>query len=264
MACDKCHDERGFKMPWVKEHHREEFAFALKGKHAGMECRQCHNQQIKAQELAARMPVNLIAADCRNCHQDPHQNQMGAACDTCHSEAGWTGSVLLFSHNQQASFKLEGPHAATACEACHGSDQRRYRPVAHECSECHQTQSLAMQGITPSLQGAADFHQGRVSCTDCHDLQKAGQRLDEFAQKCAGCHNPYYGALLFAWSDSFARSRLDAEQALKQIADPADERRAPLEQLIAELRQIGVHNIRLSRQLWEQARNTQPDMAAGR
>ncbi len=252
LACDKCHDEREPKAPWVKDHHREESAFALRGKHASLQCRQCHNQQLKAQDLGGT-DVSQIGGNCRNCHQDPHQNQMGASCQTCHSESGWTGSNLLFSHEQQASFKLEGPHAALDCATCHGQDEKRYKPLPHECGDCHQVQSLAMQGIAQSQKGAADFHEGRVACTACHDLRKAGQRLDEFAQKCEGCHNSYYGELLFAWAGSFSKNRLRAEQELRQIPSPTDERRAQLEQMIAETREIGFHNIRLARQSWKQA-----------
>jgi hypothetical protein len=263
LSCDKCHDEQGFKTPWVKNHHREESAFALQGKHASLQCRHCHNQQLRAQDLA-RADAAEIAGNCLNCHQDPHQNQMGASCRSCHSEAGWTGSNLLFSHDQQASFKLEGPHAALACDACHSQKEKRYRPIAHECADCHQKQALAMQGTAGALRGAADFHYGRLSCTDCHNVQDARQSISEFRQKCASCHNSHYGELLYAWANSFDKNRLRAEQALKQIQNPTDGRRVQLEAMITEAREIGFHNIRLARQAYGGlAQQTQKEASSG-
>jgi len=256
LSCDKCHNEQGFQRPWVKDHHLAESAFPLRGKHAFLQCRQCHNQQLKAQDFAGT-DVNEIAGNCLNCHQDLHQGQMQASCSTCHSETGWKGSNLLFSHNQQASFKLEGPHSVLACDACHGQQDKRYRPVAHECGDCHQEQALAMQGIAQTLKGDSDFHDGRLSCTDCHNAGDARQPLSEFTQKCTSCHSTRYGELPYAWSTSFDKNRARAERILREIPDPNDERRVQIERMMGEAREIGFHNLRFTQQLWKEIADVQ-------
>jgi hypothetical protein len=256
LSCDKCHNEQGFQRAWVNDHHQAESAFPLRGKHAFLQCRQCHNQQLKAQDFAGT-DVNEIAGNCLNCHQDPHQGQMQAPCGTCHSETGWTGNNLLFSHNQQASFKLEGPHSTLACDACHGLEDKRYRPVAHECGDCHQEQALAMQGTAHTLKGSADFHYGRLSCTNCHNTREARQPLSEFTQKCTGCHNPRYGELLYEWASSFDGNRARAKQTLKEITDLNDERKVQIERMMEEAREIGFHNLRLTQRIWQKIAETQ-------
>jgi hypothetical protein len=165
----------------------------------------------------------------------------------------------MFSHDQQASFKLEGPHSSLACDACHGQQEKRYRPLPHECGDCHKTQELAMQGTARTVKGTADFHSGRLSCIDCHDVRKARQHFDEFAQRCTSCHNPHYGGLLFAWAGSFDKNRTWAERALKEIQDPNDQRRLQLERMMGEAEEVGFHNLRLARQIWKKAADTGQD-----
>jgi nitrate/TMAO reductase-like tetraheme cytochrome c subunit len=255
-ACQQCHSEHGWKGRWVADVHGEGAGFPLVGKHRAVECSRCH---IGAKLAAARFTG--LPKTCEQCHPDPHQGQMRASCDTCHSEEGWTGSNLMFSHNEQTSFSLEGPHSSLACDACHNPQEKRYRPLPHECGDCHKAQELAMQGTARTVQSAADFHGGRLSCLDCHDVRKAGQHLDEFAQRCTSCHNPHYGGLLFAWAGSFDKSRTLAEQALKEIADPNDPRRVQLERMVGEAREVGFHNLQLAQQIWKKATSAGQDIA---
>lgn len=258
MSCDKCHDERGFKAPWVKEHHHEESVFALQGKHTSLQCRQCHNKQLKAQELV-RTETAEIELHCQSCHQDPHQNQMGASCQTCHSESGWAGSNLLFSHDQQASFKLEGPHAALACDTCHGRDEKRYRPLPHDCGDCHQKQTLAMQGIARMLSRPPDPHNDRLSCTDCHDLNTPRQRYEEFAARCATCHNSRYGALFYFWANALNHSSTLIKQNLKRIDDPNDARRLQLGPILEDAATVGFHNLNLTQEILRAGATAHPE-----
>ncbi len=257
MSCDECHDERGFRRPWVKDHHREESAFALQGKHASLQCQQCHNQQLKAQELVRHADSGLVRTEtveiernCQSCHQDPHQSQMGALCPSCHSEAGWTGSNLLFSHDQQASFKLEGPHAVLACDTCHGQDQKRYHPpLPHECGDCHQEQKSAMQGFARMLSRPADPHSDRLFCTDCHDLSTPRQRYEEFAARCRTCHTSRYSALFYSWANALDQRSASIKQDLKHIHDPNDPSKLRLEQLLEDAAAVGFHNLRLTQEI---------------
>ncbi len=257
LSCDKCHNEQGFERPWVNDHHQSGSAFPLRGRHALLQCRQCHNQQLKARDFAGT-DAGEIAGNCQNCHQDPHQNQMGASCNTCHTETGWTGGNLLFSHDLHAPFKLDGLHSALACSTCHGQEQKRYRPLAHECGTCHAAQQAAMQGTSRVLSGPADPHNGRLSCRDCHDLSKPGQGADEFARRCATCHNPRYRTLFYSWADALSKDHASVERSLELIEDPNDAQKLRLKAKVEEAAAVGFHNLNLAREILRSATPTHP------
>ncbi|GAB4480222.1 MAG: hypothetical protein OHK0031_01160 [Anaerolineales bacterium] len=124
--------------------------FPLAGKHAPLRCAECHTNARSRADLKNTSPV------CESCHlkDDPHQGRFGAACGDCHNPAGWRDNVK-FDHNL-ANFKLEGKHAAVACEKCH-------------------TNPAQFAG-TPS------------TCVDCH--AKDDKHNGQFGTDCAACHNP--------------------------------------------------------------------------
>ena len=175
---------------------------------------------------------------------------MSSTCGTCHVETGWDGKNLKFSHNRDASFKLDGLHTTLTCHQCHGQQDKRYRPLPNRCGGCHERQRLAMQGGSQTIQEAPDPHEGRLSCVDCHDVDKPNQRLGEFANRCVGCHNAEYAQLLYAWSGDFRRNQTLAEQALGQTGDSAGQQEFEREKRIQEASQIGLHNVQLARRLW--------------
>jgi len=91
-----------------------------------------------------------VGSRCEDCHRGPHGDQFdlaeqGADCRRCHATTAWT--ALLFQHDRDATFRLGGAHARTACAACHKPEPAedrllvRYRPLPLDCKGCH--------GITP-------------------------------------------------------------------------------------------------------------------
>ncbi len=63
---------------------------------------------------------------------------------------------------------------------------------------CQQVRTL-QHTSTIYLTEPPDPHHGRLSCTDCHDPAKPRQHQEEFAAKCATCHNSRYRALFYSW-----------------------------------------------------------------
>ncbi len=174
--CFRCHVEhqgRDFDLIYFKggqkafEHGQT--GFRLDGKHAQLNCRQCHiprlirNPSIKqAKDLSLESTFLGLEGTCGGCHFDEHRGQLARDCRTCHNEAGWRPAVG-FNH-AGAAFPLLGKHQAVLCQKCHVLEKdsahsadrefRRYKPVEFRpCSACH-----------------ADVHKGRLgaNCQGCH------------------------------------------------------------------------------------------------
>jgi hypothetical protein len=122
-------------------------AFKLVGKHRSAACSACHRQGTGQQESVVLKKLNQA---CAGCHRDVHYSQFirielgekSPACDRCHIPDGWR--ELIFEHNRDARFKLDGAHAALACSKCHKTTASEsgvvyivYRPVGTSCADCH-------------------------------------------------------------------------------------------------------------------------------
>lgn len=187
--CGDCHTVDGFAKT-VFDHNTTRFP--LTGKHASLSCRQCHPQAAgaKAAVYAKRSTA------CADCHADVHLGQFAAACDTCHTTAGFGGSALKFDRQGHSTFPLQGKHATLACGECHlkvsmafpagKGEAVRYKPLSGACRDCH-----------------GDYHQGQLGqdCRQCHgfdsfrsapgfDHQRTQFSLRPFHERvgCRRCH----------------------------------------------------------------------------
>ena len=121
--------------------------FPLEGRHNEIECRLCH---LITEDLESLVVLKPLPVQCAGCHDDIHYGQFDSAdvsdntdvCSTCHSPQGW--DELLFNHNTDTGFVLEGGHENVACIQCHatltnidGTIYLQYRSTPTECSECH-------------------------------------------------------------------------------------------------------------------------------
>jgi len=116
----------------------------LQGAHAKVECRGCHYRQTPE---GARESVWVgFEPGCNGCHQDPHAGQFDRAggpadCRRCHLPDSWKS--LLFEHNRDSSYRLDGAHSRVSCRACHRTENvsgrvtARYRPLPTACIDCH-------------------------------------------------------------------------------------------------------------------------------
>lgn len=168
----------------------------LSGKHARIECEDCHTAKFRVSPAAKRSvrrrgtPWTGLETTCTSCHEDPHRAALGPKCETCHDSKTWT-TTPGFDH-ARTRYPLTGRHGQVKCDACHAAerlalsrDRRgqvipRYRPLAFtECSACH-----------------ADPHRGRLgaACSDCHlttgfsDLNRAGFDHDRTRYPLRGAH----------------------------------------------------------------------------
>jgi hypothetical protein len=141
--CAACHNEQKWKE--ARYDHEAKAHFALKGKHAKLDCHSCHSGPVSG----AKLPK-----DCAGCHKadDVHRSSMGQQCASCHVETGWKDQVR-FDHDM-TRFPLVGLHATVACEECHPN--RAFRNTGRDCIACHKVD---------------DVHKGKLGkdCASCHN-----------------------------------------------------------------------------------------------
>jgi hypothetical protein len=143
--CARCHDASGWRR--VGFDHERDARFALRGRHAQINCTACHRPG--ADPRAAER-------ECVACHRkdDAHRGRYGADCRKCHGQARW--SEARFDHDSKSSFPLKGRHAEVPCLACH-TEAAASGSSARSCVDCH---------------GVDDVHRGELGkgCGDCHGV----------------------------------------------------------------------------------------------
>jgi hypothetical protein len=182
-ACQTCHNTTEFKtvQPYT---HAAGLAPFFAGQHATAACRACHTPAAGAAPAtspaggpagAATRAVWTFkgtATACVRCHTDPHQAELGSACERCHAtgERGFRAST--FSH-AATTFPLTGRHEALACRQCH---QSRSGAAAAAPSPG--------QPAGRDATGRALLFKGRATaCASCHKDVHLGQ-LDNACEKC--------------------------------------------------------------------------------
>jgi hypothetical protein len=138
-TCGACHDTEAWR-PAAFDH--DSTRYPLRGAHRPLACAKCH------QPAAAGLPVRFsglpTTCEAAGCHPDPHGGQFadrprGGACTTCHTEEAW--KQVLFDHQRDADYALDGAHRNVRCVACHKPQGEppvtRYRPLPHRCEDCH-------------------------------------------------------------------------------------------------------------------------------
>jgi cytochrome b subunit of formate dehydrogenase len=228
--CRTCHREhRESRLPLVpldrEKFNHNEAAFHLEGKHVQLKCEDCHEKK-RTKETPGVFFIGLKYGKCSDCHEDQHKGQFQAACNTCHTPAGWTGKNLTFRHETQADFKLVGKHATLDCQKCHKPatfslklGTAKFKGLAQDCASCHadphepQLAQDCTRCHTPDgWQGAnlkfvhnrdAKFslvakHEA-VACVKCHKPVSDGAPLAKAKLRglpsatCASCHNDPHG-----------------------------------------------------------------------
>ncbi len=105
--------------------------FPLAGKHAEIQCSDCHANQIY------RGTPSL----CWQCHKEPdiHIGIFGVECDYCHDDQAWSPATLL-KHAFPLNHGLDGKDVQQACTTCHASGY-----VNYTCYSCHDHQQAEME-----------------------------------------------------------------------------------------------------------------------
>jgi len=210
--CESCHNPKD----WTDTSfdHRRDTEFELLGKHALLECGDCHSEDPYADELE---PL------CASCHRedDNHDGHNGEECGTCHNNSDWKEST--FVHDLQTDYPLNGAHREVACNdchvepifevalettcvSCHRDDDAHETSLGTQCENCHT--EVNWEDPVFFDHDLTSFpllgKHSEPECTDCHSNQTYGDTESEcvacheeddphnghFDRSCGSCHNP--------------------------------------------------------------------------
>lgn len=166
--CLQCHTTRGWKDRELQYSHGRNSRYKLLGKHQAVACDKCH-RPVNDEDGAASEQFVLPNIHCLRCHGDEHKEQLSKQCENCHTELGWKGRDLRYSHSRDSRYKLVGKHQRTACEKCH---------------------KTAEPGGKLSR---AQFQFSNKKCLQCHK----DEHDDQLSRRCEECHSE------FGWKGAF-------------------------------------------------------------
>lgn len=177
LDCSACHTTDSWKKLSASagaganfDHSRT--GFPLTQRHVLVSCVECHQ------------PERPITRECKGCHEDPHQGQLGSGCDDCHSAASWRVTEA-FAQHRKTRLPLTGMHALIECRDCHQrTDEREFTTVPADCYACH----------------ADDYRRPDMHPT--HVGVPGDPNQPPFPRDCAQCHRAS------GWSPAFTRNPL--------------------------------------------------------
>jgi hypothetical protein len=165
QGCQECHNTGGWKRVSTQtvnerfDHSKTKYP--LLGKHATVECSQCH--------AGGDFKKPLTFQKCMDCHRpDPHKGQFakrtgGSECASCHTVDGFKPSTFTVKDHVATAYPLEGGHAMVECSGCHlpkGKDTL-FKIKFQHCTDCHTDQHARQFEAAPYFNG----------CERCHNLQ---------------------------------------------------------------------------------------------
>ncbi len=190
--CVSCHRVEGWQAVTFTTQEHAATGFSLQGRHAVVGCVDCHGAEKKGPELSrpiealgqARIAFDLGGPGCQGCHSGPHGGRFSPggdsareqSCAACHGVESFRPSLVDPEAHQDFDFPLNGRHATTSCDRCHGEIRREAAGPEPE--------------LAPPAQGSMLFA-AAGSCESCHqDKSPHGtqfSRLDDGGD-CARCH----------------------------------------------------------------------------
>jgi len=165
QSCQSCHNPGGWKkisLQTVNERFdHSKTKFPLEGKHASVDCAQCHaNGDFKKP---------LAFAKCMDCHKpDPHKGQFqkradGGECESCHKIQGWKPSTFTVKEHALTAYPLQGSHARLECAQCHVPKGRDtvFKVKFERCTDCHSDRHAEQFAAAPYFN----------ACDRCHNVE---------------------------------------------------------------------------------------------
>ena len=208
--CNSCHDETNFKPALFDKETHKKSAFPLEGKHAGVECVDCH--QPKGAD-AVYMTRKLT---CSDCHTDRHGAEFASApyenkCDACHTQTGFAPTTFTVMRHADTGFKLTGRHAFIMCADCHKLIEPAAIPLSSVLFATMQPPlPLAKTFLSGSLR---QYHFASERCETCHP-DPHHTNLG-----CESCHMTEQWKLLRAFDHSTTKFELDGGHAKVKCGD---------------------------------------------
>jgi len=243
QSCQSCHNTSGWKKISLQSVNQRfdhsKTKFPLEGKHASVDCGQCHaNGDFKKP---------LVFAKCMDCHKDVHNGQFAkraeqGECASCHTVQGWKPSKFTVKEHASTAYPLQGGHARLECAQCHipkGKDtvfkvkfdrctdchgdrhagQFAGAPYFNACDRCHTVNAYKPSTFTLAKHKETHFvltgGHVAVPCADCHkesaEFQPKPAVVYHWSNlNCASCHNdPHKGQ----FKDRMQRVRADGTQS---------------------------------------------------
>lgn len=168
--CASCHGQKSFH---PTENFDHDAHFPLKGGHAKLDCKHCHNlPEPNTPHRPAPFPFDRVkGANCQDCHQNPHRALFSDNCAQCHdgNSPTWSSAVDQMSRDNHAltGFSLSHPHTQVECASCH--------PRELESSKRYQNPH------------DPDYNRSQDSCQGCHQDAHQGQFKGRH-DACRTCH----------------------------------------------------------------------------
>ncbi len=186
QACRSCHTDHKGRTARIVDLDKKTFDhaqtdYALKGKHAKVECDKCHEPKKKYWQAPS---------DCQACHRkdDVHKGSLGAKCADCHTVNDW--KEARFDH-EKTRFPLTGKHVDAECTDCHkkGAD---YKAAPRDCLGCHRKEDNGPKGHKGNYGEKCETCHGTKAwkpSTFNHDNDTKFDLLGKHRSvKCADCH----------------------------------------------------------------------------
>ncbi len=221
LGCVGCHERERWAPHAFDVAKHERTALPLTGRHAAIECGECH----KVPAEGAPRTFRGTPAPCQECHVDAHRAYFDrfaadlakaepGTCAACHGTTSFREVPAGgFDHKQWTGFPLSGAHAQSECESCHrreaapdpsgrtfGWIEKRYGKLKG-CVTCHGDPHRG-EFDKPSLPKKVD---GKTGCVRCHSETSfrtfpsgfdhgkwTGWVLDgkHLTASCSACHAP--------------------------------------------------------------------------
>lgn len=123
--CETCHGASNWKA--ITFDHELNTKYPLRGRHTTSKCESCHKGHL----YKDKTPVG-----CYACHKkdDTHKGRFGEKCVSCHTERDW--KAMLFEHNRDTQYPLQGYHRKIKCETCHKGELYKGKTPT-TCYACH-------------------------------------------------------------------------------------------------------------------------------
>jgi hypothetical protein len=215
--CAACHTPRGWRPSGFRVAQHATLRFALRERHAEIECRACHGpgrEGLRAVTLTrARLGTAGVLfgaeAACEACHVDPHRWTAARPCGACHGARAFRPSAVDVAAHAKLGFALAGAHRAVPCVACHDELGPPPRPRSTLVRAAREWPALSLAAPTACLGCHRDPHgaqftarRDRGRCDGCHGVEAwapagafdhnrdAAFRLDRAHEgvPCARCH----------------------------------------------------------------------------
>jgi hypothetical protein len=193
--CAKCHQEEGFKKVKVDGFDHNKTKFPLEGKHADVNCNQCHK--------GGNSWVLKKFSHCIDCHDNFHKGeftktQKPERCEDCHTVQGYVPANYGVKEHNTTDFPLKEAHLATPCAACHTTTldarnqvaARKFKFASMDCIGCHEDPHRKQVDKYKEKQGCLACHSGASWRDIAFDHDLTGYKLTGRHQKvgCQDCH----------------------------------------------------------------------------